>query len=347
MRMKPTMTTDRINVLDLIRGFALIGLPFVNVLALWNSNIYLSGTQEDIWIQRFLYIFVEGRFYAIFSFLFGIGFWIFLSRAKEKSDRPYVLFIRRMVILFIAGMLHQIIHPGEALVIYAIFGAIVLLFYKAPKQINLILGIVGIIIGSFFGAKGLLPLPLIMLGLAFGQYRVFESYTRNKRKWMTAAILSFVATSVIAVFLWQQAPDAGLSSYIEGYNLTETQIATNMAFYEFADLSMALSPVFAIFYISSLVLLEPVARKWLSPLHSFGRMALTNYIGQSIILVSLLAFIPVDTIVSYKVAAIVCSVVVGVQIIASSLWLRVFNYGPLEWLWRCGTYGKWISIRTK
>lgn len=82
--MKPTMNTDRINVIDLIRGFALIGLPFVNVLALWSSNVNLSGSQGDIWIQRFLYIFVEGRFYAIFSFLFGLGLWIFLSRAKEK-----------------------------------------------------------------------------------------------------------------------------------------------------------------------------------------------------------------------------------------------------------------------
>jgi len=343
--MKPTMTMDRMNVLDLIRGFALIGIPFVNILALWSSNIHLSGTQGDIWIQRFLYIFVEGRFYAIFSFLFGVAFWIFLSRAKEKHERPYVLFIRRMVILFSAGMIHRLINPGEALVIYAIFGMLVLLFYKAPKQINLILGIVGTIAGCLFGAKMLLPLPLIMLGLAFGQYRVFESYARNRKKWMAVAILSFIATSAIAVFLWQQAPDAGLSSYIEGYDLTETQIATNIAFYEFADLSMVFAPVFSIFYISSLVLLEPVARKWLSPLNSFGRMALTNYIGQSVILVGLLTFIPVNTLISYIVAAITCAIVVGVQIIASSLWLRVFKYGPLEWLWRCGTYGKWLSIR--
>src|SRR5699024_11309429 len=69
--------------------------------------------------------------------------------------------------------------------------------------------------------------------------------------------------------------------------------------------------VFSIFYISILVLLEPVAGKWLTPLHSFGRMALSNYIGQSVILVSILAFIPVDTIVSYKVATIVCLLVVG------------------------------------
>ncbi|WP_167751386.1 DUF418 domain-containing protein [Lentibacillus salicampi] len=346
--MKPTTTTDRINVLDLIRGFALIGLPFVNVLALWN-NVNLSGTQEDIWIQRFLYIFVEGRFYAIFSFLFGLGFWIFLSRAQRKSNHPYGLFIRRMLILLGAGMLHQLINPGEVLLFYAIFGLIVLFFYKAPKQINLTLGIIGIIAGSFFGAKTLLPLPLILLGLAFGQYRVFQTLMENKKKWGAAAIFSFVATSVITVFLWQNAPDAGLLSYMEGfdYDITETQAEANRAFYDFIDLSMVFAPIYSIFYISLLVLLEPAVGKWLSPLHSFGRMALSNYIGQSIILVSLLVFIPVDTIVSYKVAAIVCLIVVGVQIIFSSLWLRHFNYGPLEWLWRCATYGNWVPIRRK
>ena len=344
--MKPTMTTHRINVLDLIRGFALIGLPFVNVLALWDS-VNLSGTQGDIWIQRFLYIFVEGRFYAIFSFLFGLGFWIFLSRAQGKTNHPYVLFIRRMLILLAAGILHHLINPGEVLLFYAIFGMIILLFYKAPKQINLILGIAGIIVGSFIGAKTLLPLPLMMLGLAFGQYRVFETLWENKKKWLGVAIFSFIATSAITVFLWQKAPDAGLLTYMEGfdYDITEMQAEANRAFYDFIDLSMVFAPVFSIFYISILVLLEPVAGKWLTPLHSFGRMALTNYIGQSVILVSILAFIPVDTIVSYKVATIVCLIVVGGQIIVSSLWLKFFNYGPLEWLWRCGTYGDWVPIR--
>src|SRR5699024_11562377 len=83
---QPTMNTDRIKVIDVIRGFALIGLPFVNVLALWSSNINLSGTQADIWVQRFLYIFIEGRFYAIFSFLFGLGIWIFLRSEEHTSE---------------------------------------------------------------------------------------------------------------------------------------------------------------------------------------------------------------------------------------------------------------------
>ncbi|MFF5995076.1 DUF418 domain-containing protein [Lysinibacillus sp. KU-BSD001] len=343
--MEPVINENRINVIDLMRGFALMGLPFVNVLAFWSSNINLSGTQEDIWVQRFLYLFVEGRFYAIFSFLFGLGIWIFLSRAKEKNDRPYTLFIRRMLILGLVGAIHNLINPGEALLLYAILGMLVVFFDKVPKQINLILGIAGVIIGSFFGAKLLLPVPLMLLGLAFGQYRVFQSYIKRRKTWMIVAVLSFVVTSILVAFLWKKAPVDGLVNYMEGVELTEAQVLSNRAFYDFANLSLTFAPIFSVFYVSCLVLLEPLVKKLLSPLNAFGRMAFTNYIGQSVILVIIAMFIPGETIVSYSVATIVCSLVVVVQIISSSLWLRFFKYGPIEWLWRCGTYWKWLPIR--
>ncbi|WP_332648969.1 DUF418 domain-containing protein [Lysinibacillus sp. 54212] len=343
--MEPVIKANRINVIDSIRGVALLGLPFVNVLAFWSSNINLSGTQGDIWVQRFLYLFVEGRFYAIFSFLFGLGIWIFLSRAKEKNDRPYALFFRRMLILGLVGAIHNLINPGEALLIYAILGIPVVFFNKVPKQINLILGIVGVIIGSFFGVKLLLPLPLMMLGLAFGQYRVFESYIKRRKIWMMVAVLSFVVTSILVAFLWQKAPTDGLVTYMEGVELTEAQVLSNRAFYDFANLSLTFAPIFSVFYVSCLVLLEPFVKKLLLPLNAFGRMAFTNYIGQSVILVLIAMFIPGDKIVSYSVATIACLLVVVVQIISSSLWLKYFKYGPIEWLWRCGTYWKWLPIR--
>src|SRR5699024_11627365 len=112
------------------------------------------------------------RFYAIFSFLFGFGIGIFLSRAKAERGHPYVLFIRRMVIVAIVGALHQLINPGEALLIYAIMGIPVVFLDKVPKKLNLMLGIAGIILGSYIGNKTLITLPLMILGVAFGQYRV-------------------------------------------------------------------------------------------------------------------------------------------------------------------------------
>lgn len=89
--MEPTTQKTRIDVIDLLRGFALIGLPFVNVIGLWMGQLNLSGTETDILVQRFLYVFIEGRFYAIFSFLFGLGIWIFLSGAKTNTAQPSLI----------------------------------------------------------------------------------------------------------------------------------------------------------------------------------------------------------------------------------------------------------------
>ncbi|MGY0694594.1 DUF418 domain-containing protein, partial [Virgibacillus sp. FSP13] len=255
------------------------------------------------------------------------------------------LIIRRILILSIVGIIHQLINPNEALLVYAIMGIPIVFFDKIPKRFNLILGIMGIIIGSYFGNKILITLPLMMLGLAFGQYRVFESYIKNRKKWILFAVISFVATSILVVYLWQKAPAGGLITGMEGYELTEAQIESNIDFYNFADLALAFAPFFSVFYVSFLVVIEPLIGKLLSPLNSFGRMAFTNYIGQSVILVILLIFIPEGRMVSYSVATITSALVVIVQIVGSSLWLKLFKYGPLEWLWRCGTYGKWLPIR--
>src|SRR5699024_9744267 len=183
-----------------------------------------------------------GRFYAIFSFLFGFGIWFFLSRAKEKRGHPYVLFIRRMVILAIVGALHQLINPGVALLIYAILGMCVVILDKVAKKLNLMLGIARISLGSYIGNRSLISLSLMILGVAFGQYRVFESYLNNRKKWLMVAVLSFAVTSVIVVFLWQKAPSDGLITQMEGYELTEAQIDTNIAFYDFADLAFVFAP---------------------------------------------------------------------------------------------------------
>ncbi|MCG3089399.1 DUF418 domain-containing protein [Sporosarcina cyprini] len=343
--MEPVINKNRIHMIDLVRGFALMGLPFVNVLAFWSSNINLSESQYDIWVQRFLYLFVEGRFYAIFSFLFGLGLWIFLSRAKQKNDNPYILFIRRMFILGLLGAFHELLNPGEALLLYAILGVPIVFLDKVPKQINLIVGMAGVIIGSFVGVKLLLPLPLMILGLAFGQYRVFELYLKRRKTWLIVAGASFVLTSILVSYLWQQAPADGLVNYMEGEELTETQVLSNRAFYDFADLSLSFAPIFSVCYVSFLVLLEPLLKKFLLPLNAYGRMALSNYIGQSILLFSIASLLPDTTIVSYTTAAIICSLAVLAQMLSSFLWLRFFKYGPIEWLWRCGTYWEWLPIR--
>lgn len=343
--MEPTMNANRIHVIDSLRGFALLGLPFVNVLALWSGFMNLSGTTNDVWIQRFLYIFVEGRFFAIFSFLFGVGVWIFYSRAKERQDRPSILFIRRMFILFLIGVLHQWVHPGEALLFYSILGLPIFFLHKFPKLVNLLVGIIGVIIGSILGAKVLLILPLMILGFAFGQYRIFEAAEKNQKKWLAVMIVSLIATSIATIILWQKAPEIGSMAYMEHRELTDEQIEANIAFYDFAKQSLKLAPFYSIFYVSLLVLIVNRLKNAQGFLNAFGRMAFTNYIGQTVLLVGIGLWIPKEMILSYVTTMIICLVIVFVQMVFSYYWLKGFKYGPLEWLWRCGTYKKWLSIR--
>src|SRR5699024_12649236 len=108
---------------------------------------------------------------------------------------------------------------------------------------------------------------------------------------------------------------------------------------------VSFDPIFTLFLLGSLVIVEPFIGKLLTPLYASGRMAFTIYLGQTVMLLLVLQFIVIDSIVSYSYATISCAIIVFLQIIFSAFWLKHFKYGPLEWLWRCGTYGEILSIK--
>lgn len=78
-------------------------------------------------------ILFTGKFYAIFSLLFGVGSAIFLRRAKEKG-KPYRYYIRRMIGLALIGLLHAMIWGGDVLVPYALVGLVLLALHKIPAR---------------------------------------------------------------------------------------------------------------------------------------------------------------------------------------------------------------------
>ncbi|PGC59527.1 hypothetical protein COM24_03200 [Bacillus toyonensis] len=270
------ITNKRIDELDYIRGFALLGIILVNILALLNIKIPDPNT-VDASYQRFLYLFVESRFFSIFSFLFGVGFYIFITRAIAKGKNGYVLFLRRVVALFIFGLIHYMFQPGEALTLYAICGLIVLPFYKAKKQVNLVIGLILTIAFSVMGIKELLPLGLILLGLAAGR---------------------------------------------------------------FLKIGVTVGPVISAFYVGALILLLQLktVQTLLAPLKYYGRMALTNYIGQTaMILIAGSAFNFAGNL-TYMQTLYVCIAIYAIQIVFSVIWMKIFKMGPLEWIWRVITY---------
>jgi len=133
----PVEESRRIDVMDILRGFALIGIIFMNVewfsrstsmLGLFDTT--LTGLDHATgWLVR---CFVEGKFYKIFTLLFGMGFTVMLLRAQQ-AERPFgAWFSRRMLVLLLFGLFHAIfIWSGDILHDYAIGGLVFLLWIYA------------------------------------------------------------------------------------------------------------------------------------------------------------------------------------------------------------------------
>ena len=132
--LQPIDASQRIDVLDILRGFALIGILLMNIEwfsrplnELGSFSSQLSGIDHAVgWL---IACFVQGKFYKLFALLFGMGFAVMLQRAID-AGRPFTMwFVRRMGVLFIIGCLHMILlWNGDILHDYAVAGLLLLGF---------------------------------------------------------------------------------------------------------------------------------------------------------------------------------------------------------------------------
>ncbi|MEH7250917.1 DUF418 domain-containing protein [Neobacillus niacini] len=328
--MKPTESTNRIDILDYLRGFALLGIILVNILPLLAVKLPDPGSVDAAY-QRFLFLFVEGRFYTLFSFLFGVGFYLFISRANAKGKNGYVLFLRRIAALFILGWFHVTFHPGEALTVYAVTGLLLLPFYKVKKEINLGIGLLLLVGLSIMAFKLFMVVPLMLLGIAAGQYRLFEGLSGKLKKAAIFTGIMFLLSMVGLINQFQHVP-AQAFGFFEGGVDEQT--------YQFLSIGITIGPAVSALYVGLLILLLqfPFFQKLLSPLKSYGRMALTNYIFQTVFIYLAGYAFNLFGSISYLQSLAVCISIYVIQLVFSVIWLRYFQFGPLEWIWRGLTY---------
>ncbi|HPE34625.1 MAG TPA: DUF418 domain-containing protein [Bacteroidales bacterium] len=137
----PTLPSNRIQLLDVLRGFAIFGILMVNMqimnapLVSMISGLKLwSGMANDL-SGGFIRLFFESKFYVIFSLLFGYGFWLFMNKRLPEGRSINGVYLRRVFFLLLFGIAHVVLlWPGDILVIYAIFGFLLLLFRKTPNR---------------------------------------------------------------------------------------------------------------------------------------------------------------------------------------------------------------------
>lgn len=336
--------SSRIHTLDYLRGFALLGIILVNVVGINFINAEIAKTHIEGIYASFLLIFIESKFFSIFSILFGVGFYIFMDRATYKAQNKYALYFRRLIVLFIFGVLHSFLQPGEALKFYAIAGVLLLIFLHLKKEINLILGLLLLVVAILLDAKLLETMPYFILGLAIGQYGLIYQFNTNLRKWIIAWSVFLVLTilSVSLLMMYYAPPNYILA---ENMGLHGEQFVQKKMFFD--HLVTMTSPFISCFYMLTIIIVvqNDIGAKLLAPLKYYGRMALTNYIFQTLFII---VFVKVffNGSVSMLNALLMCLIIYSIQIMFSVIWLKYFKYGPLEYLWRMATYLKVLPFKS-
>ncbi len=210
----PVAANQRIEALDVVRGFALIGIFLMNIeffnrtFGSFNEGMPHGLTGLDWLASWFINYFVQGKFWTIFSLLFGMGFAVMLVRAERAGREFKQVYLRRILALAVFGALHYIfIWEGDILFSYAVAAlGLLIVMYGKPKPILIGCGVLlglGFIpdLDGFFAVLA----GLVMAGL-FALY--LRSDKRFTRLGLSIPLFSFimmligVALSIAAMVFW-------------------------------------------------------------------------------------------------------------------------------------------------
>ncbi len=155
---QPVGQKKRIISLDLLRGFAILGILIMNIqgfslpeAAYLNPNAYGDLNGANLWTWVISHVFADLKFMAIFSILFGAGVVLFSEKAMEKRGKSAGLHYRRNFWLLVIGLVHaHLIWHGDILVPYALCSFLVYLFRKARPRALLVIGLGFIMVPMIF-----------------------------------------------------------------------------------------------------------------------------------------------------------------------------------------------------
>lgn len=153
----PVQQTERIQIVDILRGFALFGILLVNMLIFARpiQAILFPIDPAAPWYDRaaewFVHFAGEGKFYALFSLLFGLGLTLQMARIEARGGRFVPLYARRLLVLLGIGLVHAfLIWMGDILIMYALLGFLLILFRKARPRTLLIWIVILIVLPLLF-----------------------------------------------------------------------------------------------------------------------------------------------------------------------------------------------------
>lgn len=393
-----TQSANREHFMDALRGFALLGIFIVNTPGFTNPHpegpgqwIFPEADKVMFFVHTWL---IEGKFYSIFSLLFGWGIALQVSRIDNIS-----IIWRRLFFMFLLGSVHLLlIWSGDIITFYAIMGVFLLMLRKLPNKYLLIIGISLILspilfyylrmnfplfrfpseklneFGMFldenilgmtkpeefekllrngsawdlikfnfdgfpyrfadllFQNRGVKVLGMFLIGFVVGQSGFFRSAVQHPYYlWIIAGI--GLTMGMPFNYYYAAIKEAG-----SGYYQFKTEGLYQTIYYALGVMPLAIA------YVALLALLfrASIGQRILMVFAKAGKMAFSTYVAQS--LTNIFVFYGIGLGLMGKMGAIAWTVYALVvfifQIIVATIWLRYFQYGPLEWAWRSMTYNK-------
>lgn len=352
---------------------AIVATTLWSVIGTKQDPVSLFGGTVDQLVRATVDALFTGRFYLLFAFLFGYSFTLQIAAAERAGVAPVRRLLRRCAALLTIGLVHvYLLWIGDILTLYAVLCLVLITLRKLRPRTAVIAGVVlyatwsvwsvfagkpgvlalgelvnlpkisadytGAFADTFAAQTALAPvfllliwfgqgvpsLAMFLLGMAAGKRNLFEDVT-SLRRWSPRVL-------VIGLGL--------------GLPISAATFAESMRWWEAPAvlhwLQYCVAPAMTFAYIALVLRLAwwaPTAR-WVAPLGAAGRMAASNYIGQSVVLMVVYTgygFALADDIPPLGVVAIGL-LTFAAQLALSTWWLRGHPYGPVEWLLRAATY---------
>ena len=371
----PVRESERIASLDLIRGVAVLGILLMNAVKFkFGGAPYfnLSAGGSETWLDWSVgvlgEVFVDQKFMALFSLLFGAGMILFIDRAAGKGRRAVALNLWRNALLLLIGVLHLAVWDGDVLAVYAVSSVFLLALRRLPNRMLIALGVAmfALSIAATLAAQNIADTTNESLA---GLWTPGETDDEAALTFvfLTGFFLRALGLILVGAGLYRAGfMNGGLP--VGAYRLTAivglaiglplaaagvivtaaNDYSREIAFVGQIPNTLGTIPC-ALAYMSLIILWNNRGDSRLKQrLRAVGRMALTNYLSQTALGVLVLTTLLGDA-ESVNRASVLLFVfaVWGLQLWWSKAWLDRFLFGPAEWLWRVGTYRSGQPLRRR
>jgi len=379
-------SAERHTFVDALRGFALFGVMAANLL-IFSGIVYMSEAQRaavapsplDRAVLFLELFFIENKFMGLFATLFGVSFWLFLSRARTRGGSATVLFYRRIAWLFVIGCLHGwLLWCFDVLRFYALWAVLLPLFvswrprrllaaaYAASAVIPAVVaGVRAVASPATAGAE----MDAMALGaFSTGSYRemlaanwTYDWYLTNSIGQIAYQVAVF-GRLLIGLYLARTLALGALERHREllkrvvlagalvgvaGNTVFATEwLAESRAPWVVGARRLLVESGFlglTLAYAAALALAFQRAR-WrdaIARLAPLGQMALSWYLLQTVGAIGVFYGFAGGLMGRVTPTMLVLGCVIGyaVQVALANAWMRCFRFGPAEWIWRSLTYG--------